>query len=272
MKIIVICIYLLFLLAHADSLEIVGENDFYPGMIGFVRVGLNKEMMSVFGNKVLAYGVPGNMQLIHKNFNGNLKCGEGFSKEIANSICYVNQQKNNFYFCSNENEVCRLKTGSILRWGDNEKAYLFSSKEGDISCNIATLGDPSPKSKKFCSIYQSVWTHCSSENNFCSFDSKRLVKFGTESKWIIKEATNGIDCDVKAFDGDPAYNKEKSCEFLPKKFKWVSCGDKDEKCSFFGVTVTRFRWKSDSIWLYNETAFEFECKKGLVCYYALYED
>ena len=61
-------------------------------------------------------------------------------------------------------------------------------------------------------INESKWTRCASEGSTCSFEGRRIVRFGRDDAWKYLETDEQIKCVSSAF-GDPAPFKAKYCEF-----------------------------------------------------------
>jgi Domain of unknown function (DUF4832)/Domain of unknown function (DUF4874) len=55
-----------------------------------------------------------------------------------------------------------------------------------------------------------VWTECAQENEVCSFNGTRKVKYGVDAASVVRDFTNGATCDNATF-GDPAAGQWKKC-------------------------------------------------------------
>ena len=56
-----------------------------------------------------------------------------------------------------------------------------------------------------------IWTHCASENGFCSFSGTESVRYGATGIWFSGTFTDGVACTNGVF-GDPTPGIVKSCE------------------------------------------------------------
>jgi hypothetical protein len=57
-----------------------------------------------------------------------------------------------------------------------------------------------------------TWTTCAKEGGTCTFTGTREVRYGVNSKWIIKKFTAQTACTNAVF-GDPAPRRVKSCQY-----------------------------------------------------------
>lgn len=56
------------------------------------------------------------------------------------------------------------------------------------------------------------WVYCAGENEQCTFNGTRRVRYGKDPQWIELTAVNGITCFNGAFGSDPLPGNFKICE------------------------------------------------------------
>ena len=59
------------------------------------------------------------------------------------------------------------------------------------------------------------FTRCAGEGSRCAFTGTRVVTYGAAGSFRTRTATDGIDCGIVAFGGDPAVGVLKSCSVAP---------------------------------------------------------
>ncbi len=91
---------------------------------------------------------------------------------------------------------------------------------------------------------QITWTHCANENNNCSFNGTKLVRYGAGSRWAQGIYINSVACSNNIF-GDPLIGTYKSCQTTEPQ--WTTCANQDEICRFSGKKIVRYglntRWR-----------------------------
>lgn len=96
--------------------------------------------------------------------------------------------------------------------------------------------------------YNTGWTRCASENEYCRVDGAARVRFGGDNRFEYRNVTGGILCSTRTF-GDPAYGVNKHCEFMAHEGGygnvgygggWERCSSEGGFCSFSGAAEVRF--------------------------------
>lgn len=96
--------------------------------------------------------------------------------------------------------------------------------------------------------YNSGWTRCAAEGEYCRVDGSARVRFGGDNRYEYRNVTGGVLCSTRTF-GDPAYGVLKSCEFMSQGGgyadaggggRWEYCGNEGGFCSFSGPADVRF--------------------------------
>lgn len=96
--------------------------------------------------------------------------------------------------------------------------------------------------------YNSGWTRCASEGEYCRVDGSARVRFGGDNRYAYRNVTGGIQCSTREF-GDPAYGLVKACEFMSmgggygnvsSSYGWDYCASEGGFCSFSGPAEVRF--------------------------------
>ena len=115
-----------------------------------------------------------------------------------------------------------------MRFGADNR-YEYRTVTGGIQCSVQQFGDPAYGAHKSCEYmstgggfrsanYGSNWEYCGSEGGYCSFTGRADVRFGVTGKFIVRNGTNGLPCDVNTFGDDPAYGQKKGC-FVRKTWR-----------------------------------------------------
>jgi hypothetical protein len=56
------------------------------------------------------------------------------------------------------------------------------------------------------------WIECATQGQRCEFTGTRRVRYGIDTRWIERDATDGITCDSTSFGGNPASGALKTCQ------------------------------------------------------------
>ncbi|MCI5117025.1 MAG: hypothetical protein D3913_03505 [Candidatus Electrothrix sp. LOE1_4_5] len=85
------------------------------------------------------------------------------------------------------------------------------------------------------------WVKCADENGYCSFQGKKKVRYGADSRWhYLTLAGGGTPCNNQTF-GDPAYGTVKRCYYYKESsYYWKKCADENGHCSFYGKKKVRY--------------------------------
>lgn len=131
--------------------------------------------------------------------------------------------------CASEWSRCTFTGTRQVRYGTATKTVTKTLTNGALCAN-STFGDPAPGSGKVCWIENpaaqapvtapaavetitsetAVWAQCATEWTQCSFTGTQQVRYGTESKYVVKAYTGGAACNNTVF-GDPAPGAGKAC-------------------------------------------------------------
>ncbi len=103
-------------------------------------------------------------------------------------------------FCAAEGEICRVRGRSEVRFGQGNR-FVTRTAYGNVRCDVADFGDPTPGVTKFCEVrlsgsqgYEnstqgtwdgwgsgasnSGWRYCAAEGETCRVKGNGLVRFG----------------------------------------------------------------------------------------------
>lgn len=123
--------------------------------------------------------------------------------------------------CAGEDEYCRVPGTARMRYGAGNR-YVYRNVTGGVLCSARAFGDPAYGEHKTCE-YQAAgrghenvnhgrgWEYCGSEGGYCSFSGPGEVRYGTNGKFVVQRAINGIPCALNAFGRDPADGENKQC-------------------------------------------------------------
>ncbi|MFK3739659.1 galactose oxidase-like domain-containing protein [Massilia sp. TN1-12] len=121
--------------------------------------------------------------------------------------------------CALEDQVCTFSGTRQVRYGANGQ-YAYQTATASIACTNAVFGDPAYGFDKVCSYADSTttpaptsgeWTRCAAEDQTCTFEGTRQVRYGANGSYAYQSATNSIQCSNAVF-GDPAYGVAKFCD------------------------------------------------------------
>jgi hypothetical protein len=56
------------------------------------------------------------------------------------------------------------------------------------------------------------WVECAPQEGQCVFEGKRLVRFGSDTRWVEREFSGTAHCSSRAFGGNPAQGALKTCQ------------------------------------------------------------
>ena len=86
------------------------------------------------------------------------------------------------------------------------------------------------------------FTRCAGEGERCSFSGTRVVAYGEGTSFRSLVATDGVDCRIVAFGGDPLVGTLKSCHVAPAGGPAGStpCAAEGGTCSVDGPAVVAY--------------------------------
>lgn len=167
--------------------------------------------------------------------------------------------------CSRESQRCEFDGSQDVRYG-SESAFVVRRLEGGTDCSNAVFGDPAVAQTKWCwlaagptsvaaaSPASSTWEHCARESQSCDFTGTRLVRYGTETRYVTATFTDGVTCSNAVF-GDPAYGEGKTCRMaspmaaatapdaeaaVDVTTTWQQCAKESQTCTFSGTRQVRY--------------------------------
>jgi hypothetical protein len=166
-------------------------------------------------------------------------------------------------YCAVQDEICRFEGQATVRYGADGK-YAYKVARNRIICDELEFGDPVFGRPKRCEYSAGVtqlpggpsqndWVPCASEGEMCSFSGSARVRYGTDNRYVYRNATNSVRCSVSVF-GDPAYGRHKTCDYqlhalagpvVPER-GWEYCASEGGTCHFSGMADVRYgaqgRW------------------------------
>ncbi len=103
-------------------------------------------------------------------------------------------------FCAAEGEICRVKGRTEVRFGQGN-SFVTRTAYGNVRCDVADFGDPTPGATKFCEVRRSGgqsyenstqaswagwgsgasnsgWRFCAAEGGTCRVKGNGVVRFG----------------------------------------------------------------------------------------------
>ena len=138
-------------------------------------------------------------------------------------------------YCGDEGQTCNVYGPATVRYGA-EGEYAYRNVNGPIRCSNDLFGDPARGDRKQCAYRmghnqspddrhpgnwnggwhgtnadnERGWEKCADENEYCSFQGTREVRFGAAGRYAVRTVTGGIDCNTRTF-GDPNPGVRKLC-------------------------------------------------------------
>lgn len=159
--------------------------------------------------------------------------------------------------CSGQDEICRVPGPATVRYGADGR-YFFKSVRNRIMCDEQEFGDPFYGQPKQCDYSldsdgrpgdssAAEWVQCATEGQACRFRGVARVRYGTDNRYVYRNARDEIFCSVTVF-GDPAYGKHKACEYQVHQYSgslrpergWEFCANEGGFCHFSGPGEVRY--------------------------------
>jgi len=176
--------------------------------------------------------------------------------------------------CADENQICRFEGDAVVRYGAQGQ-YVYRVLRNRVICDTQEFGDPAFGQYKSCDVNfdlsQQVggsggppapvgpvapgvpattadgWRYCAGEGQNCSFSGEARVRFGTDNRFVYRNAQGGVRCSTDVF-GDPAFGAAKQCQFQPLLANrpkpdaqgWEQCAREGGTCNFAGPAEVRF--------------------------------
>ena len=180
------------------------------------------------GKAMVRYGDDGRWNT--RSVNGSVDCTNETFGDPAPQMrkrCQVRGGKpvatagnaNDWRVCAPENEVCRVRGQAEVRFGDGRR-YETRTVRDQVRCDVATFGDPAQGVVKRCEVRaksavdagDAGWQHCADEGDVCKFDGPAQVRYGTEGRYVYKDADRKLNCETRTFGSDPYKGQRKACD------------------------------------------------------------
>ncbi|HWD13713.1 hypothetical protein P8H26_12550 [Pseudochrobactrum sp. sp1633] len=155
--------------------------------------------------------------------------------------------------CATEGGVCRIPYPTEVIYGSGRRATSRFVNQPQIRCSNSVFGDPARGSTKSCSYVvrdegrgrggygrdrdryddgddygrgrdgygrdrgrdydRGEWQRCAREGQYCDFQGRKRVRYGTQDRFVERVFRGGVRCDNRTF-GDPDRGTSKSCYVL----------------------------------------------------------
>jgi len=155
-----------------------------------------------------------------------------------------------------------------VRFGQGN-SFVTRTAYGNVRCDVADFGDPTPGATKFCEVRRSGgqsyenstqaswagwgsgaansgWRYCAAEGGTCRVKGNGVVRFGDGRNFKTQNVSGEIPCNAGVF-GDPARGVTKHCEVQAIKYNdggsssgWSQCAREGERCNFGGFAQVRY--------------------------------
>ena len=127
-------------------------------------------------------------------------------------------------YCASEGGQCNFSGTREVRYGANGN-YAYGIFSNAVSCNNGVFGDPIHGFSKQCEYsgdaststssavtVSSTWNDCAGENQQCTFNGTKQVRYGGNGSYFYGSFTNSVNCSNAIF-GDPAPGYGKRCSY-----------------------------------------------------------
>ncbi len=167
------------------------------------------------------------------------------------------QAQGTWQVCAVQDEICRFEGQAMVRYGADGK-YAYKLARQRIICDHIEFGDPIFGVPKRCEFSRDVtqvpgepsqgqWVPCAAEGQTCSFAGSARVRYGTDNRYVYRNATDSVRCSVSVF-GDPAFGSHKTCDYQLHQFAgptkpqdgWEYCASEGGMCNFSGAGEVRY--------------------------------
>ncbi|WP_439272596.1 hypothetical protein [Pseudochrobactrum sp. HB0163] len=147
--------------------------------------------------------------------------------------------------CAAENGICRLPYPTEVIYGAGHRVTSRFINQPAVRCSNSVFGDPARGTAKSCAFVvrreyerygrydpydgyerrphgrygrdhdygRRQWVHCAKEGQYCDFQGRKQVRYGTRSRFVERAFRNGVRCDNRVF-GDPDRGVGKNCFVL----------------------------------------------------------
>jgi hypothetical protein len=225
-----------------------GYGDDYGDDYGWTRCASEGRLCRVGGRATVRYGADG--RFYEREVRGEVLCSNQAFGDPApgrSKYCEVRGggdfgggggsgwggggSSGDWQYCASEDGFCNLPGRGTVRFGTDGRFTERSYRGGSVSCSVREFGDPARGKKKHCEfrldgggsgagwgggigggIAESSFEYCANEDGYCDFRGRRLVRFGTDGRYVTREFRGGVECSIRAFGEDPAPRRKKRCE------------------------------------------------------------
>lgn len=180
----------------------------YVGADVYAYCASEGQTCSFTGTRNVAYGANG--AYAYKVLTAGVLCSNATFGDPAPGVvkgCHVGPQA--YVYCAAEAQNCPLSGIQNVAYGAAGR-FVYKTLSGNVSCSNATFGDPAPGVAKACYVGPQGYTHCSAQNQTCSFPGTRTVAYGANGTFVQKRFTGAVACNDATF-GDPAPGVWKAC-------------------------------------------------------------
>jgi|GEM_PF-266248 len=120
-----------------------------------------------------------------------------------------------------------------------------------ICCAALLMGVVSPAS--------ALWVNCAMENDVCTLDGSKLVRYGAGDSWNEGTFTDSVACNNSVF-GDPKVNHRKKCQYSEDTNVWTKCATEGQTCKVNGTKAVRYG--KGSTWTESIVSKSVECSNS----------
>jgi len=191
--------------------------------------------------------------------------GEDVSAATEALTIGVASKSPDYFECATEGGTCVTgsSTPKYVAFGHRStNRFKFLPLQGNVSCSVATFGDPAPGTVKKC--YVANMRFAVAENGRDVSGVGRAVAFGVDGAFFFKEppSTTGCTsggiicyrCDVATF-GDPAPGKVKACYHLIPDYARVA----SEKGTLTGLSNSAVAFGANGKYVYTVASGSMPC-------------
>ena len=191
-----------------------------PGQAAWVGCANEGETCTFTGLRQVRYGTRGKFTA-PRNMNKAVECSNAVFGDPAPGITkhceYSPEIPITWTQCATEGGNCNFSGMRVVRYGARER-YAIGEFFNGVACTNAVFGDPIRGASKRCEYGPEVevtWNPCAKEGEQCNFNGAHQVRYGSDGKFAVREATNGTACNNQVF-GDPNPGATKRCELGPR--------------------------------------------------------
>jgi hypothetical protein len=191
-----------------------------PGQAAWVGCAKEGETCNFTGLRQVRYGARGKFTA-PRNMSKAVECSNAVFGDPAPGMSknceYGPEIPITWTQCATEGGNCNFNGMRVVRYGARER-YAIGEFFNGVACTNAVFGDPIRGTSKRCEYGPEVdvnWNLCANEGEQCNFNGTNQVRYGSDGKFAVREATNGTACNNQVF-GDPNPGVSKRCELGPR--------------------------------------------------------